>query len=373
MQSACALPGKAAYFLCKIGKRPSPDSDRVAPAGRAGYLGVNRTRINHLTNRLAYPDHPLVALAPLAGITDLPFRRRVSRFGADVVTSEMVASQEMVQAKASVRARAELGLDQAATAVQLAGRDPVWMGEAARLVADLGARVIDINMGCPAKKVTSGASGAALMRDLPLARRLIAAVVAASPVPVTLKCRLGWDTDQRNAVDLARMAEDLGVQRLVIHGRTRQQFYKGRADWHAIAEVVQAVRIPVLANGDITDAATARAALDASGASGVMIGRGAQGRPWALADIRAALTGGPAPDVPKGQALFDLIVAHYEDMLGFYGLDLGRRIARKHLDWYLAPLAPPPALRQAILTSRDPDAVIGLVRTCFDRRDGVAA
>lgn len=322
---------------------------------------------------MALPGRPIVALAPLAGITDLPFRQRVSRFGADFVTSEMVASQEMVQAKASVRARAELGLDQAATAVQLAGRDPLWMGEAARLVADQGARVIDINMGCPAKKVTSGASGAALMRDLPLARQLIAAVVAASPVPVTLKCRLGWDADQRNAVDLARMAEDLGVQRLVVHGRTRQQFYKGRADWHAIAEIVQAVGIPVLANGDITDADSARAALAESGAAGVMVGRGAQGRPWALAEIRSALTGDPAPDVPKEQDLLDLIVAHHGDMLAFYGTDLGQRIARKHLDWYIAPLNPPAALRNAILTSRIPDEVPRLVQACFDQCNGVAA
>ncbi|HEX9858517.1 MAG TPA: tRNA-dihydrouridine synthase, partial [Paracoccaceae bacterium] len=204
---------------------------------------------------------PPVLLAPLAGITDLPYRRLVGRFGAGLVVSEMVASQEVVQARPLARARAELGFDQAATAVQLAGREAYWMAEAAKYVEAQGARVIDINMGCPARKVTNGYSGSALMRDLDHALTLIEAVVGAVSVPVTLKTRLGWDDALLNAPVLARRAEAAGVRMITIHGRTRCQFYKGRADWAAIRAVRDAVRIPVIANGDIVDATTARQAL----------------------------------------------------------------------------------------------------------------
>jgi len=297
-----------------------------------------------------------VLLAPLAGITDLPFRNLVTRFGAGLVVSEMVASQEMVEAKPSVRARAELGLGAANTAVQLAGREAHWMAEAARMAEASGARIIDINMGCPAKKVTTGLSGSALMRDLDHALSLIEAVVGAVNVPVTLKTRLGWDESCLNAADLARRAEGAGVQMITIHGRTRCQFYKGSADWDAIRAVGQAVRIPVIANGDITDSASAREAIDRSGADGVMVGRGAQGRPWALAQIAHDLFGAPAPQIPHGAALAQMIVDHYEAMLSFYGLDLGLRVARKHLGWYLE--GADPALRREVLTATDPAHVI---------------
>ena len=307
---------------------------------------------------------PAVALAPMAGITDLPFRRIVGRFGAGLVVSEMVASQEMVQAKPGVRERAELGLSEQATAVQLAGRDAWWMGEAARMVEANGARLIDINMGCPAKKVTGGLSGSALMKTPDPALRLVEAVVDAVSVPVTLKMRLGWDDASRNAAEIARAAEAAGVRMITVHGRTRCQFYKGSADWTAIGEVVRAVEVPVLANGDIVDAASARAALAASGASGVMVGRGAQGAPWRLAEIAAAIWGRPAPQVPRGAALADLVTAHFDASLSFYGRDLGARVIRKHLGWYLDAAGVGPMLRREVLTAQ-PEAVPRLLETAF--------
>lgn len=291
----------------------------------------------------------------MAGITDLPFRRVVAGFGAGLVVSEMVASEEMVRARPEARGRAELGLGDRATAVQLVGRDPYWMAEAARLVEARGARIIDINMGCPARRVTTGACGAALLREPDRALALIEAVVAAVQVPVTLKTRLGWDDAAHTAPDLARRAEGAGIAMIAVHGRTRCQFYKGRADWAAIAAVKAAVRIPVIANGDIADAATARAARAASGADGVMVGRGAQGRPWVLAEIAAALHGTPVPRVPEGGALADLVAAHYQAMLSFYGRDLGVRVARKHLGWYLDAAG---ARRGTLLSEDDPARVL---------------
>lgn len=304
---------------------------------------------------------PPVALAPLAGITDLPFRQLVASFGAGWVVSEMVASQEMVQAKPGVRERAELGFDQAGTAVQIAGRDAYWMAEAAKMVADNGAAIIDINMGCPAKKVTNGYSGSALLRDPDHALSLIEAVVNAVDVPVTLKTRLGWDDACLNAASVAARAEAAGVQLVTIHGRTRCQFYKGAANWAAIAEIKDAVSIPVIANGDIVDVATAKEALRLSRCDGVMIGRGAQGRPWLLAQVASELHGTQAAAVPQGFDLEQMVCGHYEAMLSFYGTELGRKMARKHLGWYMDDALTAPDLRRAVLTEADPQAVIRLM------------
>jgi nifR3 family TIM-barrel protein len=312
-----------------------------------------------------------VLLAPMSGVTDLAFRRIAARLGAGLVVSEMVASAELARADDEARLRAEgAGLD--LHVVQLAGRDPAWMAEAARAAVAAGAAIIDINMGCPAKKVVGGHGGSALLKELDLAVRLIAATVSAVDVPVTVKMRLGWDENAIVAPELAERAEREGVAMVTVHGRTRSQFYEGRADWGAIRAVKERVSIPVIANGDLVACADAPAMLEASGADGVMIGRGAQGRAWFPAAVADYLATGLEPAPPSLAAQQALAVEHYDGVLSLYGRETGVRHARKHLGWYLdaaassVGAAPSLAAKAAVQTAHTAESALAALARAYD-------
>jgi nifR3 family TIM-barrel protein len=296
----------------------------------------------------------------MSGVSDRPFRKIAAEFGAGLVVSEMVSSEMLARGDTQALMRAERAGD-GPHVIQLAGREARWMAEGARAATDAGADMIDINMGCPAKKVTGGYSGSALMRDLDHALTLIEATVAATHLPVTLKMRLGWDDVSINAPELARRAEAAGVSMITVHGRTRCQFYSGAADWEAIRLVKDAVSVPLIANGDLVAPSDLGRMLALSGADGVMIGRGAYGRPWFPGHVATYAATGAMPEPPASSALLSLVARHYEAMLGHYGERVGLKAARKHLGWYLDRAGARPEMRQAVFTASTPRDVLRLV------------
>lgn len=323
-----------------------------------------------------------VLMAPMTGVTDLPFRLLASRLGAAYVATEMVAARELARARPDVVRRAAVGEGLPLTVIQLVGRDPDAMAEGARMAEKAGADIVDLNFGCPAKEVTGSAAGSALMRTPDLACRIMEAAVRATTRPVTVKMRLGWDDDSRNAADLARRAEEIGVKAVTVHGRTRKQFYTGQADWDAVGEVKAAVGVPVIVNGDIITAEQAREALDRSGADGLMLGRGVYGRPWLAAHLERALIDGVALAEPDREERLAIVVEHLRASVAFYGLPLGLRMFRKHLGWYIeqAPWPADPQHRRAekarICRIETPEAVEGAVAELWgldlpDRRNSV--
>ena len=314
-----------------------------------------------------------VFLAPMSGVSDRPFRSLARSLGAGLVVSEMVAGEFLAAGDEEATLRAERA-GEGPHVIQLVGREALWMSEGARAATDAGADIIDINMGCPARKVTNGYSGSALMRDLDHALTLIDATVAATNVPVTLKMRLGWDETNLNAPALARRAEAAGVRMVSVHGRTRCQFYSGDADWKAIRAVKDAVSIPVVANGDLTRPDDLGAMLALSGADAVMVGRGAYGRPWLPGHLAAFAATGAAGAAPVGRDLAELVAAHYEAMIEHYGERNGVRCARKHLGWYIEQAGVSRAQRSALMSEERPTAVMRLIGEAFaDNAERIAA
>lgn len=305
-------------------------------------------------------DMPVI-LAPMTGVTDLPFRRIVRRYGSGLNVTEMIASQAMIRETRQSLQKAAWATEEEPISMQLAGCSPVEMAEAAKLNADRGAAIIDINMGCPVKKVVNGDAGSALMRDLTLAAAIIDATVKAVDLPVTLKMRMGWDHNSLNAPELARIAEDLGIRMITVHGRTRCQMYKGEADWAFVRNVKDAVSLPVIVNGDICSIEDADTALAQSGADGVMIGRGAYGRPWLLSQVMRWFAHGERRGDPSLDEQYAMIVEHYHAMLDHYGRDTGVNMARKHIGWYTKGLNGSADFRNRVNQEPDPKVVLAML------------